>query len=106
MGNPRRQSPCEPWRRIAGAAPERGFVGGVEEEGRAPAALRQHALTPFRGLPRFLAVLAPGRKRKGAQPRLCDLLAALEAVAVSAFVEPTERLIDLVQRLRLHLNEG
>src|SRR4026208_1169303 len=39
------------------------------------------------------------------QARVGDLVAALEAVAVSSFVQPPERFVDLVERLRFHLDQ-
>ena len=46
-------------------------------------------------LPRLLAILAADRERQRAQPRLGDLVAALEAVAVVALFQPRQRLVDL-----------
>ena len=65
-----------------------------------------HALALLGRFPRLFAILAANRERQRPQPRLGDFLAALEAVAVGAFVQPPERLVDLVERLRLHLDEG
>src|SRR5712691_3644648 len=41
-----------------------------------------------------------------ALPLLGDLLATVEAVAVVALLEARERVVDLVERLRLHLHQG
>src|SRR5262245_27650755 len=66
---------------------------------------RRNALALLGVLARLLAVLAADRERQGPQALLGDLLAALEAVAVGPVLEPRERLVDLVQRLGLHLDE-
>ena len=58
-----------------------------------------------RHLPRLLAVLAADRERQRAQALLRDLLTALEAVAVGPLLQTRERLVDLVERLGLHLDE-
>src|SRR5712691_1622779 len=77
----------------------------VEEERCGAAALRHLALALFGDLPGLLAVLAAHREGQRAQPLLSDLFAAVEAVAVVALLEPRERVVDLVERLRLHLDE-
>ena len=64
------------------------------------------ALALLRDFARLFAVLAADRERQRAQPALGDFLAALEAVAERALFETAERLLDLVERLRLHLDEG
>ena len=56
-------------------------------------------------LARLLAVLAADREGQRPEPLLGDLFAALEAVAVVALFEPRQRVVDLVQRLRLHLDQ-
>ena len=76
----------------------------VEEAGRS-AALRQRALALRRDFARLFAVLAADRERQRPQARLGDFVAALEAQAVTAVFEPCERLVDLVERFRLHLDE-
>src|SRR5688572_5971246 len=91
-----------------GPAPNKGPANltlHVEEEGGRAAALRHRALALLCHLARFLAVLAAHRERQRAQPTLGNLLAALEAVAERTFLEPAERLLDLGQRLSLHLDE-
>src|SRR4029453_6153293 len=45
------------------------------------------------------------RERERPQPLFRDLLAALEAVAVVALLEAHERVVDLVERLGLHLDK-
>src|SRR5207248_6867505 len=75
-------------------------------EGGGAAALGHQALTLLFHLARLLAVLAANRERQGAQPALADFLAALEAVAVGALFQPPKRFVDLIERFRLHLNQG
>src|SRR5262252_4726555 len=75
------------------------------EEQRGRAAPRRLTLTPFGVFPRFLALLAANREGQRAQTLLCDFFSAIEAVAVVALFEPHERIVDLVERLRLHLDE-
>src|SRR5688500_8536299 len=77
----------------------------VEEQRRCAATLLQHTLALLHVLARLLAVLAADRERQRPQAPLRDLLAALEAVAERPFLEAVKRLFDLVQRLRLHLDE-
>src|SRR5207237_9852677 len=100
---------------MTGTDPRRGHAGRgsgvrrlirhVEEERGRPALAREHALALLGGLARLFAVLAANRERQRTQPRLGDFVAALEAVAVGPFLQTTERLVDLVERLRLHLDE-
>ena len=71
-------------RQPAGRMPQ--LAGDVKEERRGP--LGHQPLAMDRVLARLLAVLAPDRKRQGPQPRLGDLLAALEADAVRPFFQP------------------
>src|SRR6185312_4132405 len=75
-----------------------------EERGRTPALLHLPLalLGHFAG---FLTVLAPDREGKRTQSALADLFAALEAIAVGALLEPSQRFVDLAQRLGLHLDE-
>src|SRR5687768_8680061 len=83
-----------------------GSVRHIEEECSPATLLRLHAFPLFRRFPRLFAILAANRERQGPQTRFGDFLAALEAVAVGALFEPPERFVDLVERLRLHLNKG
>ena len=53
----------------------------------------------------FFTIPATYRERKRPQARFGNLFAALEAIAVAAVLETTQRRVDLVQRLRLHLDE-
>src|SRR5262249_24199899 len=77
----------------------------VEEE-TARAAPRCHlALTLLGDLAGFLAVLAAHRERQRAQTLLANLLAAFVAVAVGALLGADDCIVDLVERLRLHLDE-
>jgi len=57
-------------------------------------------------LPSLFALLTPNGERQCAKPLLTNLLTALETVAEVALIEASERVIDLVERLRLHLNES
>src|SRR3989344_6891764 len=86
-----------------------GVELGAEIEERAAeesaSATRQLAFTLLGVLTLLFAILAAKREWQCPQSRLRDLVAALEAVAVCAFVQPPERLVDLVERLRLHLDE-
>src|SRR5438105_5574278 len=77
----------------------------VEEERGGTATGGKLALPLLGDLLCLFAILAAHRKRQRAQAFLGDFLAALEAVAVIALLEPRERVDDLVQGLRLHLNE-
>ena len=77
----------------------------VDEERGVAAALRHQAFALLRSLARFLAVLAADRERQRAEPALGDFVAALEAVAEGALFETVQRFFDLVERLRLHLDE-
>src|SRR5712692_9517912 len=62
-------------------------------------------LRALRHFPRLLAVLAPNREGQRTQAPLRNLLAALETISVGALIQPRQRLIDLVESFRLHLNE-
>src|SRR2546425_5325459 len=78
----------------------------VEEQRRSTAPLRHLALPLLGDLLGLLAVLAADGERQRAEPLLGDLLATIEAVAVVALLEAHERVVDLVERLRLHLHQG
>ena len=71
-----------------GGAPSGRRILHVEEQRRCAAPRRQLALALLGVLARFLAVLAADRERQRAQALLGDFLAALEAVAVVALLEP------------------
>src|SRR2546430_13593243 len=77
----------------------------VEEERRPAAALRQQPLPLLGVLLGLLAVLAADGEGEGPEALLGDFLAAVEAVAVVALLEPGERVVYLVQGLRLHLDQ-
>src|SRR5215831_4957815 len=77
----------------------------IEEERAGPATGRYLTLALFRVLLGLLAVLAADGKGKCLQTLLCDFLAALEAVAVSALLQSRQRVVDPAERLRLHLDE-
>src|SRR5438105_12327518 len=76
------------------------------EEQRGRAAARGHLALALLGvLLRFLAVLAADRERQRAETLLRNLLAAVVTIPVVALLEAGERVVDLVQRLGLHLHE-
>src|SRR5260221_11793899 len=77
----------------------------VEEQRRGAAPRRLLALALLGELPRLFAVFAAHGKWQRPEPLFRDLLAALEAIAVIALLEANERVVDLVQRLRFHLNQ-
>ena len=79
------------------------YMSRNSERGAAPRG--ELTLALLGDLARLFAVLAADRERQRPQPLLGDFLAALEAVAVVALLEPRERVVDLVERLRLHLDE-
>src|SRR5204863_3665387 len=54
----------------------------------------------------LLAVLAADSERQRTKALLSDFLAALEAVAVVVLLQPRQRIVDLVERLGLHLDES
>src|SRR3990170_4704155 len=84
---------------------KRRLVRQVEEEGGRAATLSEHALPPLGHLARLLAVLAADRERQRPEAALRDLLAALEAVPVAALFQTRQGLVDLLERLGLHLDE-
>src|SRR5262245_49639861 len=77
----------------------------IEEQRRGAAPGVGLALATLDVLAPLLAVLAADRERKSAQTLLGDFLAAFKAVAVVALLEASDRVVDLVERLRLHLDE-
>src|SRR3954468_13537040 len=77
------------------------------EEQRARAAARvQLTFALFDAFPGLFAILAPDRERQGSQTLFGDFLATIEAVAVAALLQPDQRVVDLVEGLGLHLDEG
>src|SRR5258706_1032224 len=97
------------WGGIAGSATggalwDAGILH-VREERRRAAPGRELTLALLGDLAGLLAVLAANRERQRAEPLLGDLFTAFEAVAVVALLEPQQRVVDLVQRLRLHLDQ-
>src|SRR5215211_511374 len=76
----------------------------VEEEGGGAAALQQ-ALALLGDFPGLFTVLAADGERERAKTLLGDFLAALEAVAEGAFIQPPERFLDLGERFGLHLDQ-
>src|SRR5262245_50083704 len=77
----------------------------VHEQAGRTAAGGELTLALLCDLAGLFTVLAAHREGQRSEPLLGDLLAALVAVAVAALLEAHERIVDLVQRLRLHLNE-
>src|SRR6516225_5641060 len=92
IGSPRRPGPS--------------LAGHVHEKRGPTATLLPDLFALGRCFASLFAVLAADRERQRAQARLGDFLAAFETVAVNAFLETTECLVDLVQRLCLHLDQG
>src|SRR6188768_2064578 len=90
---------------ISGNLPDSSALHVDEQRGRA-AALRHQAVALLLDLTRLFAVLAADRERQGAQALLTDFLAALETEPVGRFFEAPKRFFYLIQRLRLHLDEG
>src|ERR1700694_3675029 len=78
----------------------------VEEERAGAASGRQLALAPLGNLARLFAILAADGERQSPQPLLGDFRAALETVAVIALLEARQRVVDLRERLGLHLHQG
>src|SRR5215213_221624 len=73
------------------------------EAGRPP---RQDPLALGGDFARLLAVLAADGEGQRPQAARLDFLAALETAPVGAFFEPFEGLVDAVERLGLHLDQG
>ena len=71
----------------------------------APRRCGDDALALLGDLARLFAILAADRERQGPQAALGDLFAALEAVAEGVLLETAQRLLDLVERLGLHLDQ-
>ena len=88
------------------AGRQSGLALHVDEQRRRATALRHQTLALLRDLACLLAILAADGERQRAQTTLGDLLAALEAVPEGPFLEASESLLDLVERLRLHLDQG
>src|SRR3954470_13833233 len=87
------------------ADPQRRRRSHVEEQRRRTAASRPLALALFGNLTRLLTILAADSEGQRAKALLGDFLAALEAVAVVALLEADQGVVDLVERLGLHLDE-
>src|SRR4051812_48558393 len=77
----------------------------VEEQRRGAAPSGKLPLTVLGILAGLFAILAADRERQRAEALLANLFAAIEAVAVIALLEAEQRVVDLVERLGLHLNE-
>src|SRR4029079_9749724 len=84
-----------------GGAPRDAGILHVEEQGRRAAAGGHLPLALLGVLARLLAVLAANRDRQRSHPFLGDLFAALEAIAIVAVLETTQRIVNLVERFRL-----
>jgi hypothetical protein len=78
----------------------------VEEERRSTAAAGELTLALLGDLASLLAVLAAYSERERPQPLFSNFFAAFEAVAVIALLETRQRIVDLVEGLGLHLNQG
>src|SRR5215470_12681751 len=88
-----------------GGAPWDAGCLHVEEERRGTTPAGNLPLALFGNFAGLFAVLAAYREWQRTQPLFSDLFATLEAVTVIALLEPRERIVDLVERLGLHLNE-
>src|SRR4029079_17329691 len=77
----------------------------VEEQRRRAAPRRQLPLALLDNFFCLLAVLAADGEGQRAQTLFGDFFSALETVAVVALIHTRERVGDLVERLRLHLDE-
>src|SRR5690349_19556154 len=97
VGRNRAPPPAEPPRWDAGLHVE-------EQRARAPTG-RLLTLTALGVLTRLLAILAADGEGQRAETLLGDFLTAIEAVAVVALLEPMKRVVDLVERFRLHLDQ-
>src|SRR6188474_1985430 len=78
----------------------------VDEERRIPATLGHQPLTLLLGLALLLAILAADRERQGAKTPFRDFFAALEAIPERPLFQTAQGFLDLVERLRLHLDQG
>ena len=67
--------------------------------------MRQRALAVVGHFTNVFTVSASHRERKRSQACFGDLASALGTVAVAPFVDSTQRGVNLVERLRLHLNQ-
>src|SRR5438105_10394344 len=65
----------------------------------------QLTLTLLDGFLGLFAVLTANRERQRPETLFSDFLGTLEAVAVRALLEAGERVVDLIERLGLHLDE-
>src|SRR5579862_6039938 len=77
----------------------------IQEQRGGSAALRELPLPLLGGFASRLAVLAPDRERQSAQALLRNFLPALETVSVVTMLEPRQRVVDLGEGLRLHLDQ-
>src|SRR3954465_546301 len=98
------------WRRDWAPPPAEPCTGvrrvlHVEKQPGRTAARRKLTRALLVVFPGLFTVLAAHRERQRAQGLLADLLTAVEAVALSALPEPPQRVVDLFQRLGLHLHE-
>src|SRR3954453_13313458 len=74
---------------------------------RGGAATRRHlTFTLLSHFPRLFTVLAADGEGKRTETLFRDFFSTLEAVAVVALFQADQRVVDLVQRFRLHLDEG
>src|SRR4026207_737285 len=92
-------SPAEP------AVGRRILTGHVEEKRRAVALLSHRFLALSRLFRGFSAVLAPLGEGQRPETLLRDFSSAIRTISVGAFVQTAERIIDLRERFRLHLNQ-
>src|SRR5712671_2425821 len=90
-----------------GGAPNRWDAGclHVQEQRTRAAPGVELTLALLGGFARLFAVLAANGEGERPQTLLGDFLATVEAVAVAALFETDQRVVDLVQRLGLHLDE-
>ena len=84
---------------------EVAFNGSPEQGGQKLSTLRHDPLPTLSGFTVFFAASASHRERKGPQARFGDILAALQAAAITSFLESLKRQPYLVQCFRLHLDE-
>src|SRR6187455_168953 len=92
------------WRSLRNRGEDAESSVQVDEKPCGPALCLPFAL--LGQLPRFLTVLATDREGQRPEASFRNLLTALEAVPVSPLIEAGECLLNLVQRLGLHLDQG
>src|SRR5947207_5520185 len=78
----------------------------VEKDRAGAAPVVELTLTLLGRFAGLLAVLAADGERQRAQPLLRDFLGAVETIPVITLFEAHQRVVDLVQSLRLHLDES